>query len=287
MNPRIPVLALSLPLAALALLAAAASLEAQPSGRYEARPGAVLAAGGFAGFADVLLQIEGSLELDITSLPFPGSDPVVRFGSSDLRLHPVSSQGLGPGPFPPPGGPSLADLEAAPRPGGGWIFTSPPSFPDDEVSLELIPTGDSELLLRGTWTEACCDRFAYELLGVIFDFSGPGGAPGLRLADGRFEVVVRWQDHAGGAGSGTPVKLDERSGRIWFFDPRNPELLVKVIDGCETFGSWWFFVAGLTDVGVEIEVHDLGLGPTKTYSRPRGVPFAPILDTDAFVCALP
>ena len=40
MNPRIPVLALYLPPAALALLAAAAPLEAQPSGRCEARPAA-------------------------------------------------------------------------------------------------------------------------------------------------------------------------------------------------------------------------------------------------------
>jgi len=273
---------------AFALAALPEPLAAQGSGRYQARPGAVLASGGFAGVTDELLQLGGSLELDITSLPFPGSEPVVRFGATDLRLDPVSTQVLGSGPFPPPGGPSMADLEAEPRPGGGWIFTSPSSFPDDEVSLELIPTGDAEFLLRGTWTEACCDRFAFELLGVIFDFSGPGGEPGLRLADDRFEVVVRWQDHAGGTGSGTPVKLDERSGRFWFFDPRNPELMVKVIDGCETFGAWWFFAAGLTDVGVDIEVNDLHVAaPARTYSRPRGEPFAPILDTDAFVCALP
>jgi len=279
---------------AFALAALPEPLAAQGSGRYQARPGAVLASDQFAGLVDLVLQIEGSLELDITALPFPGSEPVVRFGASDLRLHPVWIDGL-PEPFPAVGHLSLADLEAEPRADGGWNFTSPSGLPDDdEVSLELIPvrvpfTDETKatFLLRGAWAEACCDGFSYQLPGIIFDFSGPGGAPELRLADGRFAVVVRWEDHAGGTGSGTPVKLDERSGRFWFFNPRNPELLVKVIDACEPFGAWWFFVAGLTDVGVDIEVHDLGLGPSKSYSRPRGVPFEPILDTEAFPCILP
>jgi hypothetical protein len=61
------------------------------------------------------------------------------------------------------------------------------------------------------------------------------------------------------------------------------ELVVKVLNGCvEPFNSYWFFAAGLTNVGVDITVRDLRTGAERTYSSPLGTPFMPIQDTNAF-----
>lgn len=277
---------------ALALVAAGAQLAAgaahgQPSGRYQARPGGVLACGGIAGFCDVL-QLEGSLDLEILALPFPDAVPVARIAGSDLRLQPVGGRVfLATQPFPASDGLPLVGLEGE-RVGERWRFSAPPGSAE-EVALELVPAGDTaSFLLRGSYTEGCCDRFAYELGGVVFDWTGPGGAPVLRLLDGRFEVEVAWADFASRDGHGVPVRSDDRSGSFWFFEPDNPELLVKMIPACEPpFDSVWFFTAGLTNVGVTIVVRDLGGlgGPIeKQYTSPAGVDFQPVLDTAGFPC---
>ena len=270
--------------AALILLAPAGASLAQISGRYQARPGGVLACGGFAGGCEVM-QLDGSLDLEVIALPFPESPPHARITGSNLSLRPISpasSSASGEQAFPPPTSLQLKDLVETQQ-GDRWLFVEPPGVLED-VALELVPTTDQEsLLLRGTYAEGCCDRFAFELGGVLFDWTGPGPPPALRLS-GRFNVEVTWYDFAGGTGFGTPVKFDVRSGRFWFFHADNPELVVKFIDACAPFGRWWFFASGLTNVGVEIRVTDSGLLQEKIYSNPTGQPFQPILDTDGFLC---
>jgi hypothetical protein len=85
-------------------------------------------------------------------------------------------------------------------------------------------------------------------------------------------------------GSGVPVKLTSDSGAFWFFSDTNYELMVKALDACSFNGRYWFFAAGLTDVGVEITVIDNVTGAQKHYSNPIGHPFQPIADTSAFAC---
>lgn len=105
----------------------------------------------------------------------------------------------------------------------------------------------------------------------------------LTLGSGRFEVSVSWRT-ATGSGDASGRGLTESSGWFYFFGPDNPELVVKVLDACdlEGFGSWWFFAAGMTDVGVEITVGDKASGEVRRYSSPPGRPFQPIRDTAAF-----
>ena len=43
-------------------------------------------------------------------------------------------------------------------------------------------------------------------------------------------------------------------GLLWFFDRDNPEVLVKVLDGCSINGHRWVFVAPVTDLGLELWV---------------------------------
>lgn len=277
----------SLLLAFLALLAPAGSLLAQPfSGRYQARPGAVLACKTFQGCD--LLQLEGSLDFEQLTFPFPGMAPDFRINGSHLRLRPVfrpsftPTEGLA---FPPESGPRLEDLKLEVQ-DEALLLTEPPGALE-EVALELVFAGDVNLVLRGTYVEGCCDpRLTFDLGGIIFDYAGTETLSYLILED-RFVVEVTWQDFAGGTGSGTPVKFNDRAGQFWFFSSENPELTVKVLDACTAFGRWWFFAAGLTNVGVEIRVTDYldsSHPATKTYVNPGGRPFQPILDTEGFGC---
>lgn len=273
--------------ALLASLVAAGGADAQPSGHYQARPGPVVVCQDLV--ACDVLQLEGSFFFDVLALPFPGSgDPVIRLVDVDLRLQPAP-EGLftgfvGGSRFPRTG---HLPLEAAEIEGLGdrWRLTSPAGAADD-YEFELLPSfaSGTGLLLRGTYAEGSGEeRFTYEVGGVLFDWTGPG-PPALLLGDNRFSIAVTWEDFAGGSGNGTPVAFDGRSGHFWFFSSRNPELTVKVIDGCATFGRWWFFAAGLTNVGVEIVVTDQALGGPKIYRNPLGRPFEPILDTVGFPC---
>jgi len=60
-------------------------------------------------------------------------------------------------------------------------------------------------------------------------------------------------------------------------------MVVKVLNACGMRSPhYWFFAAGLTNVGVDVTVTDTKAGTTKTYQNPIGTPFQPILDTNAF-----
>lgn len=106
--------------------------------------------------------------------------------------------------------------------------------------------------------------------------------PSASLGDGRFAVRATWEKPDGIRGAGTPVQLTDDSAYIWFFDAGNIELVVKVLDACALGGRYWVFAAGLTNVGMEIEVEDTRTATKKTYRSPVGRPFQPLQDTVAF-----
>ena len=78
------------------------------------------------------------------------------------------------------------------------------------------------------------------------------------------------------------MSLTDDTGYFWFFDPTNTEMVTKVLNGCAVNGKFWFFGAGLTNVGVSILVQDLPSGTMKTYTNTVGTAFQPIQDTSAF-----
>jgi len=108
--------------------------------------------------------------------------------------------------------------------------------------------------------------------------------PQLCLRNGRFSVVAGWTTPGDNRGFGQDVKLSNDSGAFWFFSDTNYELMAKVLDACSFNGHYWFFAAGLTDVGVDIVVTDNATGAVRHYHNPLGVPFQPITDTSAFAC---
>lgn len=106
----------------------------------------------------------------------------------------------------------------------------------------------------------------------------------LCLAGGRFAVDVAWADPFGGSGPGVAVPLSEDTGAFWFFDERNLELMVKVLEACPVNGHVWVFAGGLTNVEVELTVTDTRTGEERVYRNPQGQAFQPVQDTAAFPC---
>ncbi|HVT57294.1 MAG TPA: protease pro-enzyme activation domain-containing protein [Thermoanaerobaculia bacterium] len=113
------------------------------------------------------------------------------------------------------------------------------------------------------------------------------GQPG----DHRFQVQVAYQTAAGSglAGSGHAIALAPvgiaHGGAFWFFSADNPEMLVKVIDGCGVDGNQWFFASAGTNVGMTITLTDTRSGARKIYRNPDGNAAVPIQDTAALSCS--
>jgi hypothetical protein len=105
----------------------------------------------------------------------------------------------------------------------------------------------------------------------------------LCLNGDRFSVTASYRlSPSGPSILAWAVPLTGDTGYFWFFDQTNVELVVKVLNGCEPFNSYWFFAAGLTNLGVDIMVRDMKTEDVKNYANPIGTPFAPIQDTTAF-----
>jgi hypothetical protein len=122
------------------------------------------------------------------------------------------------------------------------------------------------------------------LFGAIASTAAHAAAGDLSLQGGRFLVSVRWTTTSGTTGTGNGTALTGDSGYFWFFDAKNVELIVKVLDACAVNQRFWVFSGGLTNVATTITVTDTRTGTVKTYTNPQSTPFKPIQDTGAFTC---
>lgn len=145
----------------------------------------------------------------------------------------------------------------------------------------------------GTQTITATDAAGLLLSGsltlTVFDLSNPCAADPHTLClgyAGRFQVTSSFRQMLdGGSFSATAVPLTDETGMFWFFEPRNVELVVKVLEGCgQNGGGYWVFAGGLTNVGVELVVTDTLTHAVKHYSSAVGTPFQPIQDSSAFPC---
>ena len=102
--------------------------------------------------------------------------------------------------------------------------------------------------------------------------------------DRRFKVQVTFQ----GTGNGNAIPLSSlgvnSGGLFWFFGPNNPELLVKVLNGCGLNNRYWIFWSAGTDVALTLTVTDTVRGQAKTYTNPQGTAARPVQDTNALPC---
>jgi PKD repeat protein len=107
----------------------------------------------------------------------------------------------------------------------------------------------------------------------------------LYLNNRRFEVRASWVSTGQGThGVGTAVQLTSDTGYLWFFNPANLEVVVKVLDACSVDGYFWVFGGGLTNLAVELTVTDTQTLFTKTYTNLENTAFQPIQDTRFELC---
>lgn len=128
------------------------------------------------------------------------------------------------------------------------------------------------------------DAFGRELWSLDPGVS-PEGCPvssrELYFLGSRFRIDVAWRDFEGRTGHGTGSPLGNDSGYYWFFNPQNPELIVKVLDGRPVNGHFWTFYGAVSNVEFTTTVTDLETGLTQRYVNPRRR-FASVGDTESF-----
>ena len=76
----------------------------------------------------------------------------------------------------------------------------------------------------------------------------------------------------------------EESGLLYFFGRDNAEILIKVLDACAENGHRWVFVAPVTDLALNLEVHEVATGKRWRYRNPGGKTADTRSDTAAFPC---
>ena len=109
------------------------------------------------------------------------------------------------------------------------------------------------------------------------------------MQKGRFlvEARVSYVDAAGTPVNDAPARVEDvglgdTSSLFHFFDRSNPELLVKVLDGCGVNGKYWVFGSAATDLDYSVLVTDNATGVTLPYRRNGANPL--INDAEAFPC---
>ena len=107
------------------------------------------------------------------------------------------------------------------------------------------------------------------------------------LQDGRFLVAASYRN-ADGEHVTARIKdalVGDASTLFYFFEHDNPELLVKVLDGCDVNGHYWVFGSAATDLDYAVAVTDIATKRRQRYQRNRANPL--IRDVTAFPCEPP
>ena len=106
----------------------------------------------------------------------------------------------------------------------------------------------------------------------------------LCLQDGRYEVVVWWRTSRNSdysVAQRAPARTRD-SGLYSFFDAKNWEMLIKVLDGCAVNGQHWVYAASATDLGFQIRVTDTETDVIWRHSKQPGKPAEAVTDSEAF-----
>ncbi len=101
--------------------------------------------------------------------------------------------------------------------------------------------------------------------------------------DGGYEVSMCYVTPTGESGTVKAEAWSSEAGVLWFFGRNNPEVLVKVLDGCGVNGYRWAFVAPVTtlDFNLWITAPD---GSRWTHGNAQGSTAITKSDTAAFPC---
>jgi ELWxxDGT repeat protein len=91
------------------------------------------------------------------------------------------------------------------------------------------------------------------------------------LQGGRFEVEAEWTDPANGEVSAAKLAdTTDDTAVLWFFEPDNLEVAIKVLDGRAINDHHWVYGSGLTDLRVRLTVRDVESGEVRVFHRAAG-----------------
>ncbi len=107
------------------------------------------------------------------------------------------------------------------------------------------------------------------------------------LRGDRFEVTATFNLLDGRTGGMGAANATSDTAQMHFFNPANVEVFLKVIDACSFNNTFWIFVAGLTDQGVNVKVRDTVGGKSRRYTNPLGTGFVTIRGTIVELGAFP
>jgi hypothetical protein len=141
--------------------------------------------------------------------------------------------------------------------------------------LVLVPHGGAGIIITQKDLTA---RFCIPSDTVLCLDDSPG--------DQRFQVTASYHtEQAGGlSGTGQAVPLaplgTNHGGLFWFFSPDNPEMLVKILNGCAVDDHYWAYITAGTNVAFTVTVEDtFRANISKTYTNRDLTPALPIQDT--------
>ncbi|HLW79835.1 MAG TPA: hypothetical protein VKU44_09585 [Terriglobia bacterium] len=108
--------------------------------------------------------------------------------------------------------------------------------------------------------------------------------------DRRFSAQASFSTSQNGGLSGDAGAVPLKSlglttgGALWFFSQNNPEVMIKVLNGCTVNNHYWVFFDAGTNVGFTLTVTDTSTGQSKVYQNADLHPASPVQDTLAFPC---
>ncbi len=102
------------------------------------------------------------------------------------------------------------------------------------------------------------------------------------LRNDRFTVEIDTRDFVGVERPARLVTQSTDSAVLYFFDPDNWEVLIKVLDACDFNNRYWVFFAATTNVELTVTVTDTEADVVKQYTNELGHPADAITDTEAF-----
>ena len=157
------------------------------------------------------------------------------------------------------------------------------------------------------WVEAA-DLAGNTMRELATSFTADASVPGTcepaltvlciddRPGDRRFQVTLDWYtaQNGGQSGMAIPLQLDvlgvRRGGLFSFFNANNPEVLIKVLNGCNQNGFFWVYSSPTTTLGLVLTVVDTVAAQNGAsleqyqyvITNADGVSAAAVSDTQAF-----
>jgi len=133
--------------------------------------------------------------------------------------------------------------------------------------------GGADATLVATFPAAASQAQDGDLWFAALPEGGCGGdSIDLCLHQRRFEVTVDWRDGDGAGGAAVGDRLSDAAGWFRFFQPSEPELVVKIVDARQANGHWQVAFASLGDLGFELTVTDQHSGEAVVYDVSPGAP---------------